>query len=78
MGFFLLSVEDQSTIAKKWRKSIISWFLCFSFLIGGFAFYCNVILAVFYLAGITKTDCADEQILNNNYRAIKDWNNLST
>ncbi len=74
-----LSVEDQSTIDKKWKKSRIPWFLCFSFLWKVFVFYCNsMIWAVFYLVGNANTDCADERILNNNYHVFKDWNNLNT
>ncbi len=71
IGYFL-SVEDQSTIDKKWKKSRIPWFLNSSFLCEGFVFYCNIIWALFYLVGNANTDCADEQILNNNYRMFID------
>ncbi len=64
-GYFL-SVEDQSTIDKKWKKSRIPW-LC-----EDFVFYYNIICGVFYLVRNANTDCADEQILNNNYQVFKD------
>ncbi len=59
---YFLSVENQSTIDKKWKKSRITWLLCFSFLCEGFVFYCNIIWAVFYLVENANMNCADKQM----------------
>ncbi len=69
-SLFFIS-RSRSTIDKKWKKSRIPGFLYFSLLCDGFVFYCNIILAVFYLVGNANVYCADKQILNNNYNVFK-------